>query len=86
MRVQSLRRIDSRRATSDLKLTDRTEGVFEPKEKIINNTAIPQHQIEATACCILPDIIAFYESKEGQREFAQWKKQQKATKLKFKVE
>ncbi|MBD5161248.1 MAG: hypothetical protein HDT14_04390 [Oscillibacter sp.] len=44
----------------------------------INNTDIPQHQIEAIARCILPDILAFYESKEGQREFEEWKKQRKA--------
>ncbi len=23
----------------------------------------------------MPDILAFYESEEGQREFAEWKKQ-----------
>lgn len=25
---------------------------------------------------LLPDILAFFESEEGQREFAQWKKEQ----------
>lgn len=39
------------------------------RKKLINNTTIPQHQIEAIARCILPDILAFYESEEGQREF-----------------
>ena len=34
------------------------------------NTGMPQHQIEAIARCIFPDILAFYESEEGQREFA----------------
>ena len=48
------------------------------RKKPINNTDIPQHQIEAIARCILPDILAFYESKEGQREFAEWKKQREA--------
>ena len=28
------------------------------------------------ARCIFPDILAFYESEEGQREFAEWKAQQ----------
>ena len=42
------------------------------RKKLINNTTIPQHQIEAIARCILPDILAFYESEEGQREFAAW--------------
>ena len=45
------------------------------RKKLINNTDIPQHQIEAIARCIMPDILAFYESAEGQREFAEWKAQ-----------
>ncbi len=48
------------------------------RKKLINNTNIPQHQIEMIARCIMPDILAFYESEEGQREFAEWKKQQEA--------
>jgi len=47
-----------------------------------NVRCIPQHQIEAIARCILPDILAFYESEEGQREFAEWQEQhQKETNL-----
>ena len=46
------------------------------RKKLINNTTIPQHQIEAVARCLLPDIIAFYESEEGQREFVEWKEKQ----------
>lgn len=46
------------------------------RKKLINNTAVPQYQIEAIARCILPDILAFYESEEGQREFAEWQAQQ----------
>ena len=45
------------------------------RKKLINNTGIPQHQIEAIARCLMPDILAFYESEEGQREFAEWKAQ-----------
>ena len=48
------------------------------RKKLINNTDIPQHQIETIARCIMPDILAFYESEEGQREFAEWKKQREA--------
>ena len=48
------------------------------RRKLINNSDIPQHQIEAIACCIMPDILAYYESEEGQREFAEWKKQREA--------
>lgn len=45
------------------------------RKKLINNTTIPQYQAEAIARCLLPDILAFYESEGGQREFAEWKKQ-----------
>ena len=46
------------------------------KKKLINNTSIPQREIEIIARCIFPDILAYYESEEGQREFAEWKAQQ----------
>lgn len=48
------------------------------RKKLINNTGIPQYKIEAIVRCLLPDIQAFYESEEGQREFAEWKAQQEA--------
>ena len=48
------------------------------RKNLVNNSDIPQHQIEAIARCIMPDILAFYESEEGQREFAEWKKQREA--------
>ena len=50
------------------------------KKKLINNTDIPQHSIEAIARCIMPDILAFYESEEGQREFAEWQAAQDGAK------
>lgn len=46
------------------------------KKKLINNTSIPQREIEIIARCIFPDILTFYESEEGQQEFAEWKAQQ----------
>lgn len=55
------------------------------RKKLINNTTIPQHQIEAIARCIWPDIPAFYESEEGQREFADWKKQLEMERLTTKI-
>lgn len=42
------------------------------KKKPINNSGIPQHAIETIARCILPDILAYYASEEGQREFREW--------------
>ena len=35
---------------------------------------IPQYEIEALARCFLPDILAFYESEEGQKEPAELEK------------
>ena len=46
------------------------------RKKLVNNTDIPQHEIEAIARCLLPDILTFYESEEGQKEFARWKAEQ----------
>ena len=43
-----------------------------------NVIQIPQHEIDALARCLLPDLIAFYESKDRQIEFEQWKKDLKA--------
>ncbi len=48
------------------------------RKKLINDSGIPQHEIETIARILLPDILAFYESEEGQREFAEWKLQQDA--------
>ena len=49
----------------------REESFVGQKEEIDNNTSIPQREIEIIARCIFPDILAFYESEEGQREFAE---------------
>ena len=46
------------------------------KKKIINNTPYPQHAIDAVVRCLWPDIVAFFESEEGQKEFEAWKRQQ----------
>ena len=55
------------------------------RKKLINRTDIPQYQIEAVARCIMPDILAFYESEEGQREFAEWKERREAEKREAKT-
>lgn len=41
-----------------------------------SESKIPQHEIDAFARCLLPEIQKFFESKEGQREFAEWKRKQ----------
>lgn len=56
------------------------------RKKLINHTDIPQYKIEAIARCIMPDILAFYESEEGQREFAKWKKQREIERQEAKTE
>ena len=56
------------------------------RKKLINHTDIPQYQIEAIARCIMPDILAFYESEEGQREFAEWKEQREGSKREAETE
>ena len=45
------------------------------KKKLINNTNIPEHEIEKIARCLFPDILAFYNSEEGQRDFKEWLKE-----------
>lgn len=40
-------------------------------------TGIPLHEVEALARVLLPEIQKFFESEEGQREFAEWKKHKK---------
>lgn len=56
------------------------------QKKLINRTDIPQYQIEAIARCIMPDILAFYESEEGQREFAAWKERREVEKREARTE
>jgi len=40
----------------------------------------PKHEIESFARCIFPAIQAYFESEEGQREFAEWKAAKQAQK------
>ena len=48
------------------------------KRKIHDHgTGIPYHEVEALARVLLPEIQAFFKSEEGQREFAEWKAQQR---------
>ena len=37
---------------------------------------IPEHIRKEIARCLLPDIIAYFESEQGQKEFEEWKNQQ----------
>ena len=37
---------------------------------------LPPHIITEVARCLMPDIIAYFESEQGQGEFEEWKNQQ----------
>ena len=54
------------------------------RKKKVNDygTGIPVHEVDALASIMLPKIQAFFESEEGQREFAEWKAQQEKNKVK----
>lgn len=57
-----------------------TPDQSEPRPKSLSEqsksgseTGIPKHVLEAIIDTMLPDIIAFFETEEGQREFEEWK-------------
>ncbi len=56
------------------------EATLGRKKKPVNNSDYPDHAIERVARCILPDILAYFESEEGQQEFKEWKALQEAMK------
>ena len=39
-------------------------------------TGIPEHEIEAFARVLLPDIQAFFATEEGRKEYAEWEENQ----------
>ena len=41
---------------------------------------IPEHVLESIERMVLPDIIAFFETEEGQREFEAWRQAQELLK------
>jgi len=58
------------------------EAILGRQKKLVNNSDYPDHAIERIARCILPDILAYFESEEGQQEFKEWKALQEAMKEK----
>lgn len=40
---------------------------------------IPQHEIESLARMLYPDIVEFFNSPEGIKEYEEWKKSQNQT-------
>jgi len=58
------------------------EAILSRQKKLVNNSDYPDHAIERIARCILPDILAYFESEEGQQEFKEWKALQEEMKEK----
>ena len=53
----------------------KTGGGSMARKKKINDygTGIPYHEVEALARVLLPEIQAYFDSEEGQKEYAEWK-------------
>ena len=58
----------------------RIEFVFRDTRGESHIPQIPEHIRKEISRCLLPDIVAYFESEQGQREFAEWKVQQEAEK------
>ena len=43
------------------------------------NNEIPKHELQALARAFADDIIAFFETEEGQKEYEKWLQQKKNT-------
>ena len=43
---------------------------------VANRSNIPKHELEILARHFLPQIQAFFESKEGRKEYEEWKAEQ----------
>ena len=46
---------------------------MEKEVKIDLKSELPEHEIEALAKCFLPDILEYFNSEEGKKEFEEWK-------------
>ena len=58
----------------------RIEFVFRDTRGESHIPQIPKHIRMEIARCFLPDIVAYFESEQGQREFTEWKAQQEVAK------
>ena len=43
-------------------------------------SGVPKYELESLARTFLPDIIAFYESEEGQRKYQEWTQEEERQK------
>ena len=44
-------------------------------------TTIPAKEIESLAKSFLPEIVAFFETEDGKKEFEEWKRQRETNNL-----
>ncbi len=56
----------------------REEKKLRQNTKSSSGMDIPDYQFEAIARCLLSEIQKYYESEEGQREFAEWQAKQES--------
>ena len=50
-----------------------------------NNTGIPAFEIDSLARALLPAIQAYFETEEGQKEFAAWQAERQQRQLNTKL-
>ena len=50
-----------------------------------NNTGIPDFEIDSLARALLPAIQAYFETEEGQKEFAAWQAERQQKQLNNKL-
>ena len=56
--------------------SERGTLLIEKEVKINLKSDLPEHEIEALAKCFLPDILDYFNSEDGKKEFEEWKKKQ----------
>lgn len=49
----------------------------EPESEGMQQTIIPDFEIETLARCLLPALRAFYDNPEGRAEYERWKAEHK---------
>ena len=53
---------------------ERRTLLIKKEVKIDLMSELPEQEIEALAKCFLPDILDYFNSEEGKKEFEEWKK------------
>ena len=56
------------------------------KKKFVNKSDLPDEVIDRLARSFYPDILASFQSEEGQRDYAEWLRQQESQAAEIPVE